>query len=33
MNMYLDLKPVEYKKIYPNDKVSDNNFSIYERVK
>lgn len=33
MNMYLDLKPDEYKKIYPTEKNRDNNFSIYERIK
>ena len=33
MKMYLDLKPDEYKKIYPTDEIEDNNFSIYERIK
>ncbi len=33
MKMYLDLKPDEYKKIYPTDEIKDNNFSIYERIK
>lgn len=33
MKMYLDLKPDEYKKIYPTEEIEDNNFSIYERIK
>lgn len=33
MKMYLDLKPDEYKKIYPTEESEDNNFSIYERIK
>ncbi len=32
LKMYLEENPDKYEKIYPNEEIEDNNFTIYERI-